>query len=1032
MKLGHKMIRASAGSGKTHTLVSRYIHLLALEIPPSRICALTFTRKAAGEFFQKILLRLKSAASNAGEAGRLAAEIGIEEATTDRFRELLARFIEGMGDLQMGTIDQFFGRIVGAFPYEIGLSRPHRILDSFAENQSRARALEELLAYGSQERGEVLLHRFKELTWGAEEKRVFALFEDRLSRHHALFCESGAIRLWGAGERIFEEPPWWLAASGRELDDVLKDIREEVQNLQLNRSRAAAIEGLLARFEGWVPGMPFTGNAFYERLLLNRENLLAGEASITVNRGQWELPPRLCSLLGELIRLQFNREIGRRLVTTRSLGQLIADYDQLYGELIREAGLLVFSDLPILLMDFLGEGNEAGLSDQLLYRLDGQTDHWLIDEFQDTSRIQWKVLSAFIDEVLQDPEGRRTFFAVGDVKQSIYRWRGGDSRLFNEIQMRYAVNGHSVIEDAPLHLSWRSAPPVLDCVNAVFGSGIAAAGGDSAAATRWRNEWQAHMPSPKTREAVGYAAWGIVREDAGIHQSCIEIIRRHDPLASGCSCAVLVRSNDEVSSMTQALREAGIPASMEGVVHICLDSVVGTWIRAFLYALARPGERFPVEYLGLTGPRITEPEFRKLAGRFRDAVSRDGYAAGIRVLLDRVLDTGDDAFLERRADQILEAATRFESSSDPTLENFIQYLESAAVAESSLCSQVQVMTVHKAKGLDFDMVLVAGFGAEALVRPRREVLHAERNETGEIQWILDFPNKLFVDHEPVLSSAARREKDLDLFEAFCLLYVAMTRARHALICLAGEPVRKCSDLTWMEIFSAGLGGYDPRPDGCLEWQWERGEVDWISHVSRVPVHVSGRAHLSRLSVEPDDWRPFPQRGASPSEEAHGEDGLPEVLPSSTGRRFGTLMHDFLAEIDWIDYEEENATGKLIDRADPRLRERLRTFLNSPPGKEIFTRPRESCRVWREKPYVMKEEGRLVRGIIDRAVLYLDEEKEVRKVVIQDYKTDYLDPDRPADEQLRERYGSQVERYREAVSVLARLPVETIEVRLVPV
>src|SRR5690606_12687583 len=101
------------------------------------------------------------------------------------------------------------------------------------------------------------------------------------------------------------------------------------------------------------------------------------------------------------------------------------------------AGWLVFSDLPVLLMRGLS-GERTGLGAQdLIYRLDGRTDHWLIDEFQDTSRIQWKVLSAFIDEILQDSSGQRTFFCVGDVKQSIYGWRDGDARLFDEIRERY-------------------------------------------------------------------------------------------------------------------------------------------------------------------------------------------------------------------------------------------------------------------------------------------------------------------------------------------------------------------------------------------------------------------------------------------------------------------------------------------------------------------------------------------------------------------------------------------------------------------
>ena len=73
------------------------------------------------------------------------------------------------------------------------------------------------------------------------------------------------------------------------------------------------------------------------------------------------------------------------------------------------------------------------------YRLDCQLDHWLLDEFQDTSDLQWAVLHNLLDEILQDDSGRRSLFYVGDVKQSIYRWRGGNPRLFGAILDHYVI-----------------------------------------------------------------------------------------------------------------------------------------------------------------------------------------------------------------------------------------------------------------------------------------------------------------------------------------------------------------------------------------------------------------------------------------------------------------------------------------------------------------------------------------------------------------------------------------------------------------
>ena len=90
-------------------------------------------------------------------------------------------------------------------------------------------------------------------------------------------------------------------------------------------------------------------------------------------------------------------------------------------------------------------------------------DHWLLDEFQDTSRLQWQALGDLVDEVIQSDSGRRSFFYVGDTKQAIYSWRGGDPRLFNEVADFYNASGTGRIDTSEaLDISFRSAPEILD------------------------------------------------------------------------------------------------------------------------------------------------------------------------------------------------------------------------------------------------------------------------------------------------------------------------------------------------------------------------------------------------------------------------------------------------------------------------------------------------------------------------------------------------------------------------------------------
>jgi hypothetical protein len=160
-----------------------------------------------------------------------------------------------------------------------------------------------------------------------------------------------------------------------------------------------------------------------------------------------------------------------------------------------------------------------------------------LDEFQDTSRPQWKILKTFIDEVVMDPEGQRSFFYVGDTKQAIYSWRGGDPDLFFEIFDEFNELEQTIHDAEPLAQSWRSCPAILKFVNQVFGDlapvKIALEIPD-AAAEKWSKAWTLHTASPKTEEVKGYAEWVSVpkndtddeEEGSAIDRKALEILKQ--------------------------------------------------------------------------------------------------------------------------------------------------------------------------------------------------------------------------------------------------------------------------------------------------------------------------------------------------------------------------------------------------------------------------------------------------------------------------------------------------------------------------
>src|SRR3954463_16616886 len=172
---GHVMILASAGSGKTHALTNRYIGLLAHGAKPERIAALTFTRKAAGEFFDEILGKLARAASDEAAARELAAAIGLPAMRPADFLKLLREVTGAMHRLTLGTLDGFFARVVRAFPLELGLNGDFEVLQEHAAQLERRRVLRRMFAHADGDTArQDFIEAFKRATFGTEEKRLGA------------------------------------------------------------------------------------------------------------------------------------------------------------------------------------------------------------------------------------------------------------------------------------------------------------------------------------------------------------------------------------------------------------------------------------------------------------------------------------------------------------------------------------------------------------------------------------------------------------------------------------------------------------------------------------------------------------------------------------------------------------------------------------------------------------------------------------------------------------------------------------------
>ena len=240
-------------------------------------------------------------------------------------------------------------------------------------------------------------------------------------------------------------------------------------------------EDFFSALPSWAPGAPLPGSG--EVCIEKRPGAAWPGSGVGHGGGAKEIHPcrpRRRRPLRELVPGIIGAEFARRLEMTRGIFAILRGYEAVYDGTVRRLGRLTFADLQRLLLSAGTAGarplSREATDDARLFidwRLDAQIDHWLLDEFQDTSFGQWRVLGNLIDEAVQDPSGTRSFFYVGDVKQAIFAWREGDAGLFREIFDHYNAGTPGTIGVERLDRSYRSGRAVIAMVQPGDG-GVAA------------------------------------------------------------------------------------------------------------------------------------------------------------------------------------------------------------------------------------------------------------------------------------------------------------------------------------------------------------------------------------------------------------------------------------------------------------------------------------------------------------------------------------------------------------------------------
>ncbi len=1032
-------LSANAGSGKTRVLTDRVARLLLNGVEPQRILCLTYTKAAASEMQNRLFRRLgewamqDEAALRASLAG-LGAEGPADEQILAAARRLFARAIETPGGLRIQTIHSFCASLLRRFPLEAGVSPQFVELDDRAARLIRDEIIEEMAESLAPDAVAAIARHFTG-------DSLDDLAEDvARSRSHfpGGYDRAAALRQFGLTESAtIETVLASVLLGGEEL--WLPRVVDVLASGSANDSKAAA---RLAAFSFSDPDLEILEDVFLTGSSAQQPFTakIGGFPTKATRAALGPLLPPLEALMLRVEAARANRIALRAAERMVALHRFADAFLPEYEARKAARGKLDFDDLIAKARQLL---TDPSVAQWVLFRLDGGIDHILVDEAQDTSPEQWRVIELLAQEFTAGRGARdidRTIFVVGDKKQSIYSFQGADLQAFDRMKVEFRTRLAQVdlrLADLTLDHSFRSSRAILDLVDRTFdpetgrglGTQVHHIAFHEALPGRvdlWPAIERTEDPEPgdwfdpvdlvteehhnaRLARKIADQIIGWLAEGVQIPLSDGQSRR----LSAGDILILVQRRSGLFGEIIRACKAAGLPIA--GADRLKLGGEIAVRdLTALLSFLATDDDELSLAAV-LRSPLFgwTEQDLFSLAqGRkgglwetLRGAVDRyPETVAMLRDLRDQsdflrpydlieraltrhdgrrrlIARLGDEA--EDGIDELLTQALAYERSEVPSLTGFLGWLTAEEIEVKrqmeSAGGRIRVMTVHGAKGLEAPVVIL----------PETQDRKAPAGEdivplaTGAAAWRMRAE-----DSPPALAAAQAQRQAAAAEESLRLLYVALTRAQCWLIVAAAGSVD--SPGCWYQIVTQGMhsAGAEPLSDGTL--RLAHGE--WPG-----PCGIASEAPNTECALP--DWarRPAPDAPSPPPILSPSDLGGPKVLPGDSdpalpelAKQRGTALHLLLELLPALPPAAWSAaTDQLLYDADPTERafvlERAAGILTHPTFGVLF-----GSGSLAEVEVCGQVLGQTMAGTIDRLVITAD------RATVIDFKSNRVVSERPED------------------------------------
>ncbi len=964
---------SAAGAGKTRALTRRFLllYLHKANYPLASLYGITFTNEAAFEMKKRIFSYLDLLAGHRVDKDQDKSEKDIfryfsdfvpdiKETTKKKKRYLL----NNLSDLHISTFHSLFASFLSSMPFAAGILPGYRIieetqeetifdlsLDKFFDNVHQNKDLQHVVNELLEQQETNIKESIRTIFWNVIPYFEFlknliaqeAIIRKSLIEQGNKYCEA----LNNFKNFIHDHEACTYTKNTKQMNKNLCDFLAKIDKCIETEDPDVMAD--------YIFGVDIASKNYFQSFIKN-----LGDGAHEFNA----ILDRAKNTELEYLNLLSDQQI---LIHLKPILEIHREFQKVK----QDKNLLSFSDIETYTLQALQNNPEP---DYLYFKIGAEMNHLMIDEFQDTSFRQLEILEPLIAEILAVEPSEKSFFYVGDPRQAIFRWRGGTPELFNLLKEKYPGK----IKEEELIVNYRSKENIIDFVNMVLGKNDKAKPGNTGGWVRTVN--------------LGEFSDREQGEDVIIEKTLTIAEDLHDNFGYEYSdIAVLVRSNKFGTAIAEEFARNHVPCISKSRADILSDNDV-RFVLNLLKFLDDPENDFALLPVLLSSAfNLKEETLRQLKSGKKtlylallDLYPQWHATKKLQKLLALVHFTNPYELiyqiyqeLELRISYSL--ATLLDFALDYTkqgfnhLSTFISWLEHAGAAteiKEIHPEGVKVLTVHKAKGLEFEVVIIPETNWLLPRFENRQLIFSYKENSAE-------PERIYWrKYGKYFKNLATQEQERLKRDELNLLYVALTRAKSGVYVLGFESPRIELGF-WFDAIREKTG----------DSNYALGEV-----IKKETTRHAKEKHEPYGPISEEPMMIKEERTLySPTER-----GVEIIEPARRrGMEFGDMIHKALARIEWLDsIDSEKIANDIItyiknayvrlpedaSRIDSKLVPLLTETLTDPDLRFLFYRGNRDTKCKNELPVYFEEEKRDISAHIDRLIIEGD------NIFIIDYKT----------------------------------------------